>query len=391
MKISRIILFIVLAAAVLYIPVSMMLATAQAADAPIEEELPVEEIPVFDELDDGSSSLKPNVHTPDGYIPPQYDPFSNKFRPDEEFRERIEAEYTEVNTPPNADFTVQSERGLADRNSGTTGVVFLLSATPSRDKESASGEMRYRWDFESDGEWDTNFSRSKKAEHTFDQAGIYPVTLQVLDGDGLLDEEIKDVTVVENTNPFASFEFKPFTGTTKQVFTFRTSESHDSQYKEAFLEFRFDWDGDGNFDTPYDTKDVWRHVFEEAGVHHIVMEVRDPEGASSFAEATIEVFENQPPTASFVVDIIPQQGSAGVVNNKYSFDASGSFDPEGGKLQYRWDFNYTGENDINFTTGWSTSSKYSGVYDFAGEKVVRLQVRDQHGALGERFLTLMAH
>ena len=380
MKISRIILFIVVTAAVLYLPVSMMLATAQAADVPVGEQFPVEEISVFDELGDGLSSLKPNVHTPENYIPPQYDPFSNKFRPDEEFRVRIEEEYTDVNTPPDADFTVRSERGLADQHSGTTGVVFDFSGSPSRDKESRSGALRYRWDFESDGEWDTNFSRSKTVEHTFNTAGTYAVTLQVLDGDGLLDEETKDVIVVENTNPFAYFEFKPSTGTTKQVFTFRTSESNDSQYKDAFLEYRFDWDGDGNFDTPFDAKDVWRHMFEESGTHHVVMEVRDPEGASSFAEATIEVFENQPPTASFVID---------VVGEKYHFDASGSTDPEGQKLQYRWDFNYTGKNDINFSTGWTTSSKYSGVYDLVGSKVVRLQVRDTDGAIDDTFLSLV--
>ncbi|MEZ4087851.1 MAG: hypothetical protein R3B71_06025 [Candidatus Gracilibacteria bacterium] len=122
------------------------------------------------------------------------------------------------------------------------------------------------------------FPAAKVLNITFENAGTYAVTLQVLDGGGLLDEEIKDVIVVENTQPFAYFtEFKPFTGTTKQVFTFRTSESNDSQYKDAFLEYRFDWNGDGNFDTPFDTKDVWHHVFE-VGVHRIVMEVRDRKG-----------------------------------------------------------------------------------------------------------------
>ncbi|MCA9373738.1 PKD domain-containing protein [Candidatus Peregrinibacteria bacterium] len=391
MKYLRIIIFVLVVAAIVSVPLNMLLSTAQAANEPVQEELMQENIPVFDETDDGSSSLAPNVHTPDSYIAPQYDPFSNKFHPDEDFQELIEEEYTDVNTPPDADFTVRSERGLADQNSGTTGVVFYFSGSPSRDKESRSGSMRYRWDFESDGVWDTNFSRSKSAEHTFENAGTYAVTLQVLDGGGLLDEEIKDVIVVENTQPFAYFEFKPFTGTTKQVFTFRTSESNDSQYKDAFLEYRFDWNGDGNFDTPFDTKDVWHHVFEEVGVHRIVMEVRDPEGASSFAETTLEVFENRPPTASFVIDVTSQQVSNDVVRNKYHFDASGSTDPEGEKLQYRWDFNYTGENDINFSTGWTTSSQYSGFYDFTGSKIVRLQVRDADGALDETFLSLAAN
>lgn len=390
MKYLRVIILVFVLMAVAYVPMNMLLATAQAADEPAQKEMDAEDISVFAEADNGSSDLAPSVHTPDSYVQPQYDPFNNKFRPDQDFQEKVEEEYTDVNTPPNADFTVRSERGLADRNSGTTGVVFEFRASPSRDKESASSEMRFRWDFESDGEWDTYFSRSKTTEHTFEQSGVYAVTLQVLDGGGLLDEETKDVTVVENTEPFAYFEFKPFTGTNKQVFTFRTSESNDSQYEDAFLEYRFDWNGDGHFDTPFDTKDVWKHVFEEVGVHRVVMEVRDPEGASSFAETTLEVFENQAPTASFVVDVVSQQVSIDTVRNKYHFDASSSFDPEGRKLQYRWDFNYTGENDINFTTGWTTSSQYSGFYDFPGSKTVRLQVRDQDGAIDEAFFSLMA-
>lgn len=387
MKISRIILLLIIGSALLYVPISMLFSTAQAAEEPVDPFVVPAEKDVTE--DSSSSGLAPNVHTPDSYIPPQYDPFSNKHRPDEAFYEKVEDVVEGANTPPLADFTIRTESGVADQQSGTTATEFRFSAHATRDKETRSGDMKVRWDFESDGVWDTYFSRSKNTRHIFEEAGTYVVTLEVLDGGGLLDQATKEVVVVENTEPFGFFEFSPLTGTTKQVFTFDVGDSDDSQYKGSALEYRFDWDGDGRFDTPFDTKNIWRHVFETAGTHYVVMEVRDPEGASSFAEATIEVFDNQPPKASFFIDVKTQQVTKDVVRNKYFFDASDSVDPEGEKLQYRWDFNYTGENDISFTTGWSSSSKYSGVYDFPGSKVVRLQVRDKDGAVDEAFASVL--
>jgi hypothetical protein len=56
-------------------------------------------------------------------------------------------------------------------------------------------------------------------------------------------------------------------------------------------------------------------------------------------------------------------------------------------MKYRWDFNYTGENDINFDTLWSTSPKYSGFFENTGKRTVRLQVMDEDEAVDTTFLS----
>jgi len=78
-------------------------------------------------------------------------------------------------------------------------------------------------------------------------------------------------------------------------------------------------------------------------------------------------------------------------NKVFTFDASPSTDAESlKKLLYRWDFNYTGPDDIIFDTGFSSAPKHSGQYGIPGRKVVRLQVKDADGATSESFLEIDA-
>lgn len=386
MKYLRTIILVLIAAALIYVLGNLLFSALQTPQAEAAEEVVQEDIlPLPEDLDGG---LAPTIHTPDTYIQPQYDPFNNKFKPDETFIERVQENIEGLNTPPEAKFTVQVPNGIADRQSGTTTTAFRLSAHGSTDHETRSSQLLVRWDFEDDGKYDTFFSRSKNARHTFEEPGVYTIKLEVLDGGGLISTTTQEVTVVKNTEPTAFFMFKPETGTTEQIFTFDASDSDDSQYKQYALAYRFDWNGDGQWDTPYKEKRVWRHRFEEAGTYNVVMEAKDPEGATTLTGTMVRVFNNQPPTASFTVDTKQVQTSKNQVREKYLFDASKSFDPEGERLNYRWDFNYTGPNDINFTTNWSTSPKYSGFYDFIGEKTVRLQVRDADGAVDEIFVNL---
>lgn len=387
MKYAKILIFVLLAAALLYLPVSMFFSTAQAAETLDAQE---EILPLPQELNDPEGGLQRTSYTPENYIQPQYDPFTNTFRSSPEFEEKVRQRVDNLNTPPEALFNVRTPSGIADSRSGTTATEFTFDAHASRDNETRSSRLQVRWDFESDGEFDTYFSRTKTTRHTFEQPGLYEVTLEVLDRGGLIARASAQVTVVENTPPFAHFSFKPTSGTTARIFTFNTSESSDSQYKRQHLKYRFDWNGDGVWDTPFNQKTVWNHRFDEPGAYRVVMEAQDPEEASGFTEALLEVFENTLPSARFTVEVKPLKVRADEWRNKYYYDASGSFDPENsGKLQYRWDFNYTGSNDINFTTQWRSSPTYSGFYDFTGEKTVRLQVRDEDGAVSEAFATIV--
>ena len=75
-------------------------------------------------------------------------------------------------TPPVARFTIDDSRGLA-------GDTFALNAWPSYDADTPRLFLAARWDFNSDGIWDTNFSYQKYITRTIYNPGIYTVTLEI--------------------------------------------------------------------------------------------------------------------------------------------------------------------------------------------------------------------
>jgi hypothetical protein len=70
--------------------------------------------------------------------------------------------------------------------SGSTATVFALDASGSSDPQGAGG-LTVRWDFESDGVWDTPWSAAKTASAGYASPGTYTVTVEVRGATGLVD------------------------------------------------------------------------------------------------------------------------------------------------------------------------------------------------------------
>ncbi len=77
---------------------------------------------------------------------------------------------------------------------------------------------------------------------------------------------------------------------------------------------------------------------------------------------SITVKKNEPPVADSGGPYVQYEGSV------VEFNASGSYDPDGDKLEYRWDF----ENDGTWDTNWSFDPTATHIYwdDYAGEVAV---------------------
>src|SRR5438552_8167596 len=107
-----------------------------------------------------------------------------------------------------------------------TPVTFTAHVADDRDPHDAA---QVRWDWESDGAWDTTWSVAKTAQHLFTVAGTYSVTLEAMDTSGLTSNRTDSVLVAEapppppppaNTPPYANFSWTPASGDTSTVFTF---------------------------------------------------------------------------------------------------------------------------------------------------------------------------
>ncbi len=83
-----------------------------------------------------------------------------------------------MNAPPLAVFTISPSAGIV-----TT--VFTFDASGSADDQTPFNNLQFRWDFDSDGTWDTPWATNHTAQHTYTSSGSYQVTLSVKDESGL--------------------------------------------------------------------------------------------------------------------------------------------------------------------------------------------------------------
>jgi uncharacterized protein (TIGR02145 family) len=107
----------------------------------------------------------------------------------------LESKNYKVEFAPIASFTI-SPAG------GTTETRFEFDASGCTDAETSPDDLEVRWDFDGDGNWDTDYDQSKTGICLYPAPGSYSVLLEVKDGGGLIDTETKTVTV---TLPGESF------------------------------------------------------------------------------------------------------------------------------------------------------------------------------------------
>src|SRR2546428_609782 len=91
------------------------------------------------------------------------------------------------NLPPSVDFSWTP-------TSGNNSTVFSFAAQVSDDHDSPNS-IQVRWDWNGDGPWDTSWSTTKTATHTFGSAGAYTVVVQAQDSGGLTGPMPHAVTV----------------------------------------------------------------------------------------------------------------------------------------------------------------------------------------------------
>jgi uncharacterized protein (TIGR02145 family) len=68
---------------------------------------------------------------------------------------------------------------------GDTSIVFNLSAAGTSDDHDYEIGLMYRWDYEGDGIWDTEFSRSNAIAHKYNESGTFGARVEAKDLDGL--------------------------------------------------------------------------------------------------------------------------------------------------------------------------------------------------------------
>ncbi len=271
-----------------------------------------------------------------------------------------------------------------------TNTAFSLEAGVSRDLENQS--LQFRWDWESDSSWDTGWSAIAGATHPYTTPGIKIITLQVQDSLGASSSVTRSVEVTTaNTVPVAAFTIvdgaRRF-GTTSPGFTFDATTSHDGETALADLEFRWDFDGNGSWDTSWATvaNQVVSHIFtldsqgKSDGLPRsdhwpTALQVRDGDGAT--AQVTNHIWANPynhwpvasslfSETVAHIAEVLPINFAA-ITDS----DSGQSWDD---LLYYRFDW----DSDGNWDTHYSSSSTWANYkHTEPGNYQITMEVRDR--------------
>ena len=271
--------------------------------------------------------------------------------------------------PPEAKYVVSPENG-------STLTVFSFNSSETTNPGLEKPELFFRWDWDGDGNWDTHFSKSREFEHRYFEPGSFVAYMEVRNVTGLMDTIMHAIEVERgNSAPFPSLTVAPPLGHIRTNFVFDASGTYDDEDSLNTLEFRWDFEGDGGYDTEFSNNPIIEHVFSEPGFYRTIIQVRDPWGLHARTNKLIDISLNNP---LLIADF--SWGPEGATTSDIiTLDASASHDPNdlSNVLQYRWDLN---ADDI-FDTEWSDNPVIVHMFKVEGETSIKLEIKDQYGLL----------
>lgn len=256
-----------------------------------------------------------------------------------------------VNEVPSVTFTVSDTTGEAP-------VSIDFDATGTFDPEGTA--LQLKWDFGDNTPTDFEpFNDVVQISHTYQQLGSYTPSLTARDeGGATASVQGPTITLTGNSAPQASFIANPKSGGAPLIVNFDARDSVDPDGDPLTYNWKF---GDGGTGTGVQTS----HTYTNIGLYTVELTVSDGQGIDTDTD-TIEV-KNQPPSVS--LSATPTTGNPPL---EVTFDASGTFDPEGGPLTYAWNFG-------DGTTIANGAAVEKHTYGTVGSFTARLTVTDDKG------------
>lgn len=141
--------------------------------------------------------------------------------------------------------------------------------------------------------------------------GIYMIRADAIDGNILVSDEINITlidTIIPPQAPGAIFSITPMNGTTDTIFMFDAGESHDLEDSLQNLLFRWDFEGDGQWDTEYSSEPTIEHRYFHVGHYHPTLEVMDTDTMLSDTSMNLVVSHSTSPNPCEGIISIPYGG-----------------------------------------------------------------------------------
>lgn len=255
--------------------------------------------------------------------------------------------------------------------SGLTTTRFEFDAAQTFRLADEDHPVLIRYDWQGDGIWDQDYTTNARIVHRYLKTGLYTVRMEARNLLGIRDTCSATLLVEQGYSPpYAILSVFPDSANIYTRFIFNAASSYDDEDSSGLLSYRWDFNGDGDWDTGYSSDTVILYQYPEAGRYQPVVEVKDPTNRSSAARKTITVdLLNDSILPQFIYD-----GGFGTVTDVFSFDASGSgfLGREDKQLTYSWDI----RNDGLWEAANLTTPYFQRVIQTEGLVKVKLRVTD---------------
>jgi hypothetical protein len=192
-----------------------------------------------------------------------------------------------IESTPVASFTVSPDPGTVQ----PPGTNYTFDASISTDAEDYLSSLGFCWDWENDGGGCD--ATTVGASHSY-AGGLHTASLTVTDTDGMIGTLTQDIQA--GYVPTATFTF---TQTSWAEIEVDPSASSDVEDAPEDLQVRWDWEGDGVWDTGvYSVTDVVTHAYNHIGRYWPTLQVEDTDGLTSTLAKAVDVI---PPAASMTI------------------------------------------------------------------------------------------
>ena len=249
----------------------------------------------------------------------------------------------------------------------SAGVGQTVNFSGSGSSDSDGTIVRYEWDLDGNGSFETDTGLSANASQSYATPGVRNIKLRVTDNLGVVSTPDTANLVISNAAPNASFGISPNPAAVGQVVTFNASSSSDSD--GTIVNYEWDLDGDGTFETDTDGNDTTSLAYTTAGTRTIRLRVTDDDGATDVDDNTL-VVSNGRPNASFTISPNPAQ-----IGETVTFNASASTDADGTIARYEWDLDGLPGYEVDGGSSPTTTQSYMS----SGTRTIRLRVTDDDG------------
>jgi len=262
---------------------------------------------------------------------------------------------------------------------GTT-VTFDASGSYDDDGEIVS----YEWDFNNDGICGDPFDDGSDLipEVTFEIPGEYWIDLKVTDDDDDFDNlDVKLHLVVNplpNIPPVAIATANKIDVMVGEMVDFDGSYSYDPD--GSIVAWDWDFDDDGVFGDPYasGTDEMPSLAFDNAGIHWVDLMVTDDGADGDQLNEKLAIMVNDPDNLAPVADATVDKVN-GDIGELFTFDGTGSSDPDGAIVSWEWDFDNDGIFGDIFDSGTDEMPEISFLTQ--GVHFINLRVTDDDGGI----------